>query len=215
MRRTKEEAEETRLAILQSALNTFCEKGYSKTTFEEIAKRINLTKGAVYWHFRNKPDLLAALIEDYSKRQLAFLSSKLNGLKAECFNDILNHFLYRLEFIMSSESNRKIAFFLTCQMEWSEGVIQKIVPQVGENVNFWIEILKDNLADLQKRGEISERIEAERLAHIMTNLWVGTLGGFYAHRCGADLQEILKQNFDIIFNGIKEERTEENACEHS
>ena len=215
MRRTKEEAEETRLAILQSALNTFCEKGYSKTTFEEIAKRINLTKGAVYWHFRNKPDLLAALIEDYSKRQLAFLSSKLNGLKAECFNDILNHFLYRLEFIMSSESNRKIAFFLTCQMEWSEGVIQKIVPQVGENVNFWIEILKDNLTDLQKRGEISERIDAERLAHIITNLWVGTLGGFYAHRCGADLPEILKQNFDIIFNGIKVERTEENAREHS
>ncbi len=215
MRRTKEEAEETRLAILQSALNTFCEKGYSKTTFEEIAKRINLTKGAVYWHFRNKPDLLAALIEDYSKRQLAFLSSKLNGLKAECFNDILNHFLYRLEFIMSSESNRKIAFFLTCQMEWSEGVIQKIVPQVGENVNYWIEILKDNLADLQKRGVISERIDAERLAHIITNLWVGTLGGFYAHRCGADLPEILKQNFDIIFNGIKVERTEENAREHS
>lgn len=69
MKKTKEEAEATRQAILQSALNTFCEKGYSKTTFDEIAKRINLTKGAVYWHFRNKPDVIAALINAYCERQ--------------------------------------------------------------------------------------------------------------------------------------------------
>ena len=64
MRKTKEEAEATRQAILQSAMDTFYEKGYSKTTFDEIAKRINLTKGAVYWHFRNKPDLIAAIINE-------------------------------------------------------------------------------------------------------------------------------------------------------
>lgn len=69
MKKTKEEAEATRQAILQSALDTFCEKGYSKTTFDEIAKRINLTKGAVYWHFRNKPDVIAALINAYCERQ--------------------------------------------------------------------------------------------------------------------------------------------------
>lgn len=43
-RRTKEEAEQTRIEILRSALDIFCEKGYSRTTFDEIAKRINLTK---------------------------------------------------------------------------------------------------------------------------------------------------------------------------
>ena len=43
-RRTKEEAEKTRQEILFSALDIFYEKGYSKTTFDEIAKRINLTK---------------------------------------------------------------------------------------------------------------------------------------------------------------------------
>ena len=56
-RRTKEEAEQTREAVLKSALDIFYEKGFSRTTFDEVAKRINLTKGAVYWHFRNKADL--------------------------------------------------------------------------------------------------------------------------------------------------------------
>ena len=42
-RRTKEDAEQTRKEILITALDVFCEKGYSRTTFDEIAKRINLT----------------------------------------------------------------------------------------------------------------------------------------------------------------------------
>ena len=61
-RRTKEEAEETKKAICLAALDIFCEKGYSRTTFDEIAKRINLTKGAIYWHFRNKADILTEII---------------------------------------------------------------------------------------------------------------------------------------------------------
>lgn len=55
VRKTKEEAENTRREILKAALEVFYQKGYSRTTFDEIAARINLTKGAVYWHFKNKP----------------------------------------------------------------------------------------------------------------------------------------------------------------
>lgn len=61
-RRTKEDAEQTKTEILNSAMELFYEKGFARTTFDEIAKRINLTKGAVYWHFRNKTDLLAELM---------------------------------------------------------------------------------------------------------------------------------------------------------
>ena len=43
-RRTKEEAQQTRETILMAALDMFCDKGYSRTTFDEIAKKINLTK---------------------------------------------------------------------------------------------------------------------------------------------------------------------------
>ena len=62
VRKTKEEAENTRREILKAALEVFYQKGYSRTTFDEIAARINLTKGAVYWHFKNKPDLLVELM---------------------------------------------------------------------------------------------------------------------------------------------------------
>ena len=42
-RRTKEEAQQTRETILMAALDMFCDIGYSRTTFDEVAKKINLT----------------------------------------------------------------------------------------------------------------------------------------------------------------------------
>ena len=81
MRRTKEDAEQTRQAILESAMDIFYEKGYSKTTFDEIAKRINLTKGAVYWYFRNKPDIVAALINEFVQKHIKRLEDFRAGKK--------------------------------------------------------------------------------------------------------------------------------------
>ena len=63
-RKTKEETAKTREAILESALDLFNEKGYSGTTLNDIANRLTLTKGAVYWHFKNKQDLFNTLIEE-------------------------------------------------------------------------------------------------------------------------------------------------------
>ena len=67
-RRTKAEAEQTRQRILKAALDLFAEKGYERTTFEDVARSIRLTKGAVYWHFKTKPDLLTELFSYMSQR---------------------------------------------------------------------------------------------------------------------------------------------------
>ena len=67
-RRAKEEAERTRTRILASALALFAKKGYAQTTFTDIAARLKLTKGAVYWHFASKEALLLALIDDMVAR---------------------------------------------------------------------------------------------------------------------------------------------------
>lgn len=61
MRRSKEDSEQTRAAILDAAERMFCEKGYAAATVELISRAAGLTRGAFYWHFRDKADVLAAL----------------------------------------------------------------------------------------------------------------------------------------------------------
>ncbi|GGO78757.1 TetR family transcriptional regulator [Marinobacterium nitratireducens] len=60
-RRTKEEALETRNCLLDTALHLFCVRGIVNTTLTDIASEAGLTRGAVYWHFKNKADIFAAL----------------------------------------------------------------------------------------------------------------------------------------------------------
>lgn len=63
MRRTKAEAEATRQHILATALVLFDEEGYMQTSLSQIARAAGLTRGAIYWHFHNKEEILASLAD--------------------------------------------------------------------------------------------------------------------------------------------------------
>ena len=62
-RRTKEEALETRAHILDAAERVFYEKGVANASLEEIAAAAQLTRGAIYWHFKDKAELFDAMMQ--------------------------------------------------------------------------------------------------------------------------------------------------------
>lgn len=62
-RRTAQEAQRTRQRILDAALRVFCSQGVGASSFEEIAEAAGVTRGAIYWHFRDKSDLLAQALD--------------------------------------------------------------------------------------------------------------------------------------------------------
>ncbi|MCC7080200.1 MAG: TetR family transcriptional regulator [Burkholderiales bacterium] len=66
MRRTKEEAEQTRRRIMYAALQTFHRRGIARTTLEQVARAARVTRGAIYWHFSGKQALLRAIRDDVS-----------------------------------------------------------------------------------------------------------------------------------------------------
>ena len=54
MRRTKEDAEATRLSLIRAAGRIFSEQGFTAARLSEIAREADVTRGAIYWHFGNK-----------------------------------------------------------------------------------------------------------------------------------------------------------------
>lgn len=62
-RKTKQDAEATRESILEAAAKVFVEQGVANASLAEIAAEASVTRGAVYWHFKNKADIFAALHE--------------------------------------------------------------------------------------------------------------------------------------------------------
>ncbi len=63
VRKTKENAELTRRRIIDAARAVFLARGVSKSTLEHIASEANVTRGAVYWHFKNKTEIFHAIRE--------------------------------------------------------------------------------------------------------------------------------------------------------
>ncbi|MEV4973455.1 TetR/AcrR family transcriptional regulator [Streptomyces scopuliridis] len=57
----------TRQRIQDVALELFAEQGYEKTSLREIAERLEVTKAALYYHFKTKEDILISLFEDLSR----------------------------------------------------------------------------------------------------------------------------------------------------
>jgi AcrR family transcriptional regulator len=62
-RRTKDEAEQTRNAILDAAERVFNQHGVARTSLEQIARAAGVTRGAVYWHFKDKLALCETMLQ--------------------------------------------------------------------------------------------------------------------------------------------------------
>ncbi|MES1980231.1 MAG: TetR family transcriptional regulator [Pseudomonadota bacterium] len=63
VRRTKEDALVTRHNLLDAAELLFQAQGVSRTSLNDIAKEAGTTRGAIYWHFKDKADLFNAMME--------------------------------------------------------------------------------------------------------------------------------------------------------
>ncbi|GAB3174728.1 TetR family transcriptional regulator [Micromonospora palomenae] len=58
----------TRERIQAVALELFTEQGYERTSLREIAERLNVTKAALYYHFKSKDEIVNSLVEDRVRR---------------------------------------------------------------------------------------------------------------------------------------------------
>ena len=82
VRKTREDALATRDALLTAALQTFRERGVAHTRLSDVAARAGVTRGAIYWHFKDKAELFAAVCERGTLPVEALLAGEEDGLNA-------------------------------------------------------------------------------------------------------------------------------------
>lgn len=82
-RRTKEDAQATRAALIDAAEHLFQAHGVARTSLADIAAQAGATRGAIYWHFKDKADLFNAMME----RVTLPLSESLQAVDLDGEND--------------------------------------------------------------------------------------------------------------------------------
>ncbi len=103
MRRTKEEAETTRQKIIETGLVLFSEQGVTATSLVELANRAEVSRGAVYWHFKNKWEIFDALFSRYSGR----IDELVGASHQESESDPLGRLKELIEYILVGVASRE------------------------------------------------------------------------------------------------------------
>lgn len=145
MKKNKECALQTREYLIDAALEMFYQKGVARTTLEQIAKAAGVTRGAIYWHFKNKADIFDAVCQRYflevdsfsdqilsrppQEFWLAFESSIMKFYQDMATNEILQKFFSVLHLRCEyTDENRAIVALLTeYRSLWEEQCLQIIL----------------------------------------------------------------------------------------
>lgn len=145
--------------IIQAAVKIFSKKGFHKSTMDEIAKEVGVSKATLYNYFKSKEEILK---EIWKLNNQNILDLKKTFNEYECFE-----VLEALYLMMVESPGLHLSFEITALSSQNEN-IKKINK---ESYEAKLESLKQFLQDQQQKGAIREDIEAEVLAQVITALY--------------------------------------------
>lgn len=121
MRKTKTEAQKTRQHLLDAALEVFWRDGVTRASLQAIAQEAGVTRGALYWHFKNKEDLFETLFE----QQYADFFAAFNDQTLRDNQDVWTHLQHNLttmfETLATRESKQKFCNVMFSKCEQTAG----------------------------------------------------------------------------------------------
>jgi AcrR family transcriptional regulator len=135
--RRKREKEARKLTILKAARKLFFDKGFKDVTVAHIARKAELSKGAVYLYFHSKEEIYAQiLLADLDKFYNHALDALRDGQSAEKMLDDFSE-IYIDTFIVDRESFRKIMTFMLQidHLNLSESLNQCLIKSTNKTID--------------------------------------------------------------------------------
>jgi hypothetical protein len=179
-RRTKDEAEQTRDAILNAAERVFYKFGVARTSLDEIAKAANVTRGAVYWHFRDKMALCEAMMNRVFLPQEDMLENLASSESETPLNDLKKACLHSLDIMMSDRQRRRVVTIIMLRCEYVDDMAP-MMKRRRECKDRMLKRCERLFRRAQKLGHLSSqwtpRIAAINFQAMMNGLIFGILEG--------------------------------------
>jgi len=148
---------DTKERVLGAALEIFAERGYHAATVEEIAERAGMTKGAVYYWFRDKEDLAS----DLQAQLWTDIATKAQRVLDPDANAIDNLKLAFRGYLMSLDDSAQARFFLRdC---WAVATLD---AANREQLEMGVRLVKELVEDGIHRGDVVD-IDAETFTRVL------------------------------------------------
>jgi len=203
--RRKRDRENRRNAILKAARRLFFEKGFKTVTVESIARKAELSKGAIYLYYNSKEEIYTQIllmdIEKFHEKISDLL--KTSSSASEALVKLAE--IYVDNFLNDRELFRILMTFMlhTADMNLPEDLNNHIVKITNQNINIIEQIFQCGI----ERGEFSPTINLRLLRNALWGLLNGIISlhlftGVESKRAEA-IRSTIKASLDIFIRGLK------------
>lgn len=144
--RDVKEPEVRRAEIMEGALRLFIEKGYLKTTTQDIIDEVKISRGLLYYHFRDKEDILYCLVERYSEPMLQRLFEITYSEKSAI--EKIQFFMEATLISPDSVNTNTIALQKTVDLEQNRYVMDRFAHKIsGKITTYFTHIIEQGIAE--------------------------------------------------------------------
>ena len=160
-RKTKEEALQTRSTRMETALGLFCEQGLARTSLTDIARAAGLTRGAIYWHFKNKSELFIDLWQEFCHPRSAQLAASEDENEPDPLGQ-LHQFLLGVMRGVQGDLRYRQLFTIIFSLEELDEELQPVREHMEAESRRFSDSLRKALENVVRHGQLPAMLDLEQ-----------------------------------------------------
>ncbi len=202
-RATKIEAEETRQRILDAAEEVFHAQGVARTSLNEIAQAAGVTRGAIYWHFRNKVDLFDAMCARVRVPMAAMVQASADERADDPLGQLRATCLFVLREAVRNRHAHLVFGILFHRCEYLD-VADGYVRLQQESLHTGALHIEQTLKNAIARGQLPPDLDARLAATLFQASWSGLLNNWLLSPASFDLAHDAEKFVDACIDNLRQ-----------
>jgi len=201
VRRTKDEALATREALLDAAESVFRANGVTRSTLNEVASAAGLTRGAVYWHFRDKSEMFGAMCSRATLPMQGRLKQAADAEGDDAIATLREVSVQALREIASNARTRAVLEILLCKSERLT-LTPDGAPQADEMDRQCVNAIERIIVRAVGQGSLPVKTDSHLAAHLLQAFFHGVIQLWLTHPEAFDMGGAAPLMVDTMIAGI-------------
>lgn len=201
-RKTKEDTEQTYAALIDAAERVFGEKGVARTTLNDIAAAAGMTRGAIYWHFKDKGALIRAMIDRSMLPMEAMLNELSVAAQADPLLTLRHLFVHALTHLAQSPRQQCVMGILFHKCEATDD-LQPTLQQDLANRDECLSKVQLILQQAVDQGQLPVDTDVFLSLQIVHNFMIGTMHEWLLDTRRYALDQSAPAMVDMMLAGLR------------
>lgn len=200
-RSSKEKALETRESILDAAEDVFYDRGVSNTSLTDIAQAAGVTRGAIYWHFRNKADLFDAMCRRVRGPMRAMIEDMASPATADPIGRLRAGCAFVMQQVVENPHYRKVLTILFHRCEYVDPEDPILVYQ-KEWLAHGMAVIRQVMSNARAKGQLPADLDVNLAALYLHVTFDGLLNSWLFSPGTFDLIGDTRRIMDAVWGGL-------------